>query len=1479
MSHDVPPPSAAAVTSKPRAKRRWRRKVALLLIAILAGGVWYLTRPATLARMILPALSRSLGGAVSAKNIELKGFEQIVLEDIHVHVRGWQGPAAEIAWANRITVRFSLAALFTGKLDVRSVDVGTLNLRVAERLDQPGEFSVLALEPEVAAPTSPSSDAFATQITVDELIIENGVTLSANYRKVGDLRFRGALAPIPGTLDTVAFRLTGRPDADGKLSVGFIDGRFDARTRAISLEVDEINVEHGELAIGPVAVRAWVQQLAIEGKIAHATLEYAPGTEPTATLDVEGVGMDIPVALMGSGSLREQWSGYADGKEVPVRATPRMKVDGGSLRLIGDTIRLDGAHGTLGARDATLKVIDVPFECNFKIDLPRAQLPAFEWEKRASWFESAALIAPFTMEFAIRDFRSPAPTPGETPALQLPRPVTKILADFNITSWTIDIETRFERGAPAADGAAPLHSVPAPLHSTGSLRISGGSAAYEEFMYRVDDVTGVISFDNDTLLVERITGKGADNATVLIEGKLEGLSTGAEIDLRISCPDAPIDDRLFASFDEGPREALSLLFDPVCAEGLRAAGMLPDETWMVGQRRELALLSEGSHNDDDRARLQKSLTAGPFALGGRAGFDLRVYSPAGFGEPVLVTGNVNVRDAGIVFGRFPYPLRLKAGEINLLDEAVIIGGDGLHAITPAGGEFIVSGSVRIPRDGHGGRSMRPLIEISDSNDAVNPALLAAIPHDDDAQTIGWPGKTLAPAGELLQALGLTGRIELNGLVTSKESGEEDFRVRLALTDGVAAPDTNGLAWLAANGLPWPAEFTLEQCSAHLDIVPERVTFDSCTGRHGTGSVVAQGFAALNGPDRVVEINLNALPIGRAFEGYLAGDAEAAAAQFRKFGPSGAIDGTIRREVTAAGEHTTGSLTPQYIEVTLDGSRVRADRIAGRVSVTESALRAENLQFRLTDGNQDDGVIRLAGPLSPGATNSSTQLEASITGGRFESPLLREALSQRAPAAIALLRTFNAKGLYDARFVRGVSETFDMTPRSMSIGAVDERIALDFTNSDRVHADDDSVELDVNPAMDGAASGRINLNATVDTRSGTTVVAKLGIDASALTPALRAQLPPPLADSAAGMDLVSAGAFSLKLDEVSAHWNADASSSAEPQRYTMRGTAHLNNASFNAGVNIRAVDATIPLTLRYEPFAAETTEFHATVSTTTATVFDRVFGAGTITLDANPQGTALTIAGAGDLAQGRFDLASTLDLDEDAYTMRLRVADASFEGLTRPGGPPASGNLTALLQLHGAMSGDDTAAQRTGSGRVSVRDATLASMPVAMQVLRLTQLMLPGSSALTGSEAQFTILNDTLSFFDLKLASGSLRLTGDGSLDLPTLRVAARLNARGTVPLFSDLIGSLTGQIFAIDVRGTLLKPEVSIAPLPGLFSRPTIAPPQTSRLPAERPTNSTAPHARTPIVPLAHSTRMPSIDPANDARTISSPQSTRTDLR
>jgi hypothetical protein len=50
-----------------------------------------------------------------------------------------------------------------------------------------------------------------------------------------------------------------------------------------------------------------------------------------------------------------------------------------------------------------------------------------------------------------------------------------------------------------------------------------------------------------------------------------------------------------------------------------------------------------------------------------------------------------------------------------------------------------------------------------------------------------------------------------------------------------------------------------------------------------------------------------------------------------------------------------------------------------------------------------------------------------------------------------------------------------------------------------------------------------------------------------------------------------------------------------------------------------------------------------------------------------------------------------------------------------------------------------------------------------------------------------------------------------------------LRNRGTVPLLSDIVGSVMEQIFQIDLRGTLEDPRASIAPIPLIAPMPTLA--------------------------------------------------------
>jgi len=1341
--------------AKPR--RRRLRNAAIALVLLLGIGAFIFTRPSMLARLILPAASRAIGGEVTAARIALDGLDTLVIDDLRIRARGWSGAAGEIAYADSTRVEFSLWSLLFGDIEVFSVSVSRLTLRLAEREDTPGALSLLSLEPEPSKAATDKRQRPA-RIGIEELLVENGLTADGVYEKLGELRFRGSLTPIADSPAAFDFMLEGKPDEEGRRAIGKISGSFDGDTRAVDLAIEGLEIDGKQLAVAPLAVRAWTTRLGLEGSIPSARFAYSPETSPVVELDIKGVAMDLPVDALGGPALEDSWSGLANGALVPVRAVPRLTLREGALRFRNDTVALVGLKGDLGAAGAG--IIDLPFECDLTIDIPREQLPPFDWDKREEWIERAARAAPFTMTAAIRDFRSPEPKEGEPDMLQLPRAVAKVIADFRVTAWTLDLETKVERGAPTDQGE------PAPLRTSGTLKIAKGSGAYEEFPYRLDDLSGMIRFENDDVVVERFVGTGADGATVTIEGELVGIATGAEIDLRIRCADAPIDQRLLDSFEEGPRDALGLLFSDRAAANLAEAGLLPDAAALVEQRQALARLGPDAAASPESVRLQRSLDAGPFRLGGRAGFDLRVYSPAGFGQPVIVTGEVKVRDAGLVFDRFPYPLRIKTGSITILDEAIVIGGGGLRAVTPAGGTLTVGGSVQIPRDGKGGRLLHPLIEIADDDDAINPALIAAIPFADGESTPGWPGKDLAPAGELLRALGLSGQLDLTGFVTTTPAGEESFQVKIDFERGRAEPDADGRAWLATQGLPWPQGFALENCSAKLEITPERVSFEQCRGTRGEGAVEARGFAALNGPERRVELKFDDLPVESTFDGYLGDTPEESKSRAARFRPRGILDGVITRTVDASEAVTRGSLVPAWLEATMDGTTVRAEHLAGRLEVDGDTVRADSLEMRLVSEGLDDGLLRLSGK----------------------------------------------------------------DPES------------------RITAAPDSVDLNLRSTITEGAQGSLVVAGGLDLGVDSRIEGKLTLDAAGLTPALREVLPPPLDLSARAIDLTSTGRFLLDLSDINLRWPSRREP-FEPDVYSLQGEARFEGASFDAGARFTEMQATLPISFRYEPRGPQPILFDSTLASSGGRAQQRWFGRSSASIRSTATGDGLRIEAAGDIGGGRFDIRSTIDFERDRYALLARLAEVAFDPLRDPSLAPtvrSGGKVTARLDMEGPMGGSDAdIAARTGSLELALRDARLASTPIAMRVLQLTQLMLPLNSSLQETEAQLAIKGSTAEIRSVRMSSGTINLSGSGTMDIPTLAVAMRLSAKGTVPVLSELIGGVTGAIFAIDVQGTLGDPKVSIAPLPGITSEPTVTVPLPPAEPA--PAGGAAPTLSPPV--------------------------------
>jgi hypothetical protein len=260
------------------------------------------------------------------------------------------------------------------------------------------------------------------------------------------------------------------------------------------------------------------------------------------------------------------------------------------------------------------------------------------------------------------------------------------------------------------------------------------------------------------------------------------------------------------------------------------------------------------------------------------------------------------------------------------------------------------------------------------------------------------------------------------------------------------------------------------------------------------------------------------------------------------------------------------------------------------------------------------------------------------------------------------------------------------------------------------------------------------------------------------------------------------------------------------------------------------------------------------------------GASIINLSTDTTGDALNIEGAGDFALGRFDVSARTDFKVDRYQARIRVAGADYvlvrdpmaktENLTAS--TDADGRVAGILEIEGPMgSTPEDVAGRKGWGRAAIHDARLADAPIAMRALQLTQLMLPINAALKTLSTSFTIQGDTVDLNTCTLTTGTLTLNGKGKLDIPTFALAMRFFPKGTVPILSDVIGSVMNQLFAIDIRGTLGDPQTSVVAIPAAAAMPTM--PTTPTIPTPAPT--------TPVSTQPNDSSAPAANPANASPT------------
>ena len=206
------------------------------------------------------------------------------------------------------------------------------------------------------------------------------------------------------------------------------------------------------------------------------------------------------------------------------------------------------------------------------------------------------------------------------------------------------------------------------------------------------------------------------------------------------------------------------------------------------------------------------------------------------------------------------------------------------------------------------------------------------------------------------------------------------------------------------------------------------------------------------------------------------------------------------------------------------------------------------------------------------------------------------------------------------------------------------------------------------------------------------------------------------------------------------------------------------------------------------------------------------------------GGAIGGSGAVRLDDGRYEFALALNdvdlrqfLDAAAESQTDDEPTASGDSSRPTNAKQAEGVLAASLNIEGRW---DQPGQRRGRGDVLIHKATLYELPLAMGLLQMTHLALPLSTSFHQARCSFYIVDDLITFEQLRLEAPTLILSGGGTMGYSdkSLDLSLRSTNPTSPPMgpLSELMSMVRAQLMTIRVTGTLDEPIIKVRQLSGI---------------------------------------------------------------
>jgi hypothetical protein len=1042
---DVPDAAAGGGARRPRRRSglgRWIVGSVCVVVLCVAAALTLVLTLGLPRGQAIERLEALTGGKVGIARIQMSPrLGRVIVTDLTIDVPGLDGPAGRVLAIERAEITLSLASLMAGKARPKHVRLLEPTMRIS--VDQHGAVNLMELglfkaSPDEPAPLPPSTPAPSPTPGTPGLLAISlgqlpeleviGAKLVLGEHTAGDgtaftslesLRVSGVIRPAADAprAEIELYELLNKPNSHAVAPNGLrITGEIDTELNRLTTELTRIDLAQVDSLRPPTFVKSVWDRLQMSGQITRTRLLIGPAEGIVAEFSLDGVALTIPIDPPSQIALQD------DGASLARPQPLRMSQVSGGITFSTDGVRSD-LTGSLN-----------DFHASVALNL-----------------DGYTATAPFDLNIRTTEPFRIAERPDLLP--YAPEAVKEISKRFGGPTGLVSAAIVVNRGGP--DDPEPGRII-----TRGYLRISDGTAAFENFPYPLLNVEASIGFEPDMVRIESVVARGPTGALISASGSIGPPGNEAGVDLHITAVDVPLDHVFRQTLESNGMDIMPVLFDEDAHARLLSDGLIQtpeskaetDAELAQAQRELAAALEAGSDPRSaaiERLRrrvagLEERAAVPAFELGGRAALEIKVHRPIGPDMRYRTDILVRIREAGLLPAEFPYPILSRRLAIAIHDNDARVIESPFVALR--GGHGSIAGTVRFRmRDGDRPASIDPMITIAAHDVPIDPLLLFALPRGDhNGSADGGHASGMVPFPVALSRLGLSGRVGCDAVVQNL-AGEDQTRQRIGVR---ASIDIEGLRADPLAAMPDQHGPLLDNVSARIKLDDRSFTLEELIGRSGDGTVQATGHGTIGSTsgDNAMAVQLNVaardLDIIRRIEWLVvafAPDAADPLARLRSLHlPEGLFDIDAQVNVLGADvDYRLDVAQPRGTSFDVYGRRVHVERCSGGLTITPDAVVFSGFSATVREESAAPMSVELDGAfaLRDGATSS---LSARVAGARFESTLLRRWLEASTPREAAAIAAFELVGTFDADLryegVRGQSVPLrgSLSPRSAAL---------------------------------------------------------------------------------------------------------------------------------------------------------------------------------------------------------------------------------------------------------------------------------------------------------------------------------------------------------------------------------------------------------------------------------------------------------------